>query len=184
MDYFTLITGLISVLSFGLQVFGLLPQLGRAREIIFLVFLGIFLGSLLRTVEGVVKVDLEIDFYTVIVALFVFVILGFLIGAALTHDAVKRGEFYGVASVAFLVFIFVLVAGGISSIGDSAGVERRDLTISELQLLSDHAVKKGDLDRAIMHLRTIEIRLLHDERAKIIRQRIDELKQKELETPP
>jgi hypothetical protein len=183
MDTFTLLTGLVTLAGFTIQVFNLFPRLGRARQVVFLLTVGVFVGSLLRAIDPAsVRIAISISGFTVIVSLFVLVIVGFLTAAAFTADAKKRGEFYGISSIGFFVFIFVLIFGGVTSqTGESTSVEKQRITITEFNLLVERALQTKDLDRALMHLHTMERRLSHDEeRAKAIRERIRQIELQEL----
>jgi hypothetical protein len=183
LDAFTIITGLASLFGFAIQVFDLFPRFGRARQIVFLLLVGIFIGSLLRAIDPAsVRVAVSITGFTVVVGLFVAVIIGFLMAGAFTADVRKRGEFYGIAGIGFFVFMFVLMFGGAISFGvESPAVEKQRITIGELNVLVERAVQNKDFERALMHLRTIERRLGDDEaRLNLIRDRIRQIQLQEL----
>lgn len=183
MDTFTLITGLASLFGFTIQAFDLFPKFGHTRQTIFLLLTGIFVGSLLRAIDpSSIKLSLQITGFTVVIALFAIVIMGFLIAAAFSTDAGKRGEFYGVAGIGFFVFVFILIAGGIASTaGVSPVVEKQRVTITELNTLVERALQNKDFERALMHLRTIEDRVQGDAiRMKLTQERIRQIELQEL----
>ena len=183
MDTFTLVTGLASLFGFVIQVFDLFPKFGRARQTVFLLLVGIFIGSLLRAIDpSSVKLNLQVTGITIVIVLFAVVIMGFLIAAAFSTDGTKRGEFYGVAGIGFFVFIFVLIVGLVASnTGESPYVEKQRLTITELNVLVDQALQNKDFERALMHLRTIEERVRgDDERTKVVKERMRQIELQEL----
>jgi len=183
MDTFTLVTGLASLFGFAIQVFDLFPKLGRARQTVFVLLVGIFLGSLIRAIDASsIRLNIQVTGFTVVIALFVVVIIGFLMAAAFSNDLRKRGEFYGVAGLGFLVFIFVLMVGGIASgVVESPAIEKERITIAELNALAERALQNKDFDRALMHLRTIQSRVQGDsERSKIIKDKIREIEAQEI----
>lgn len=175
MDTFTLLTGLASLFGFAIQAFDLFPKLGRSRQAVFLLLVGVFVGSLLRAIEpSSITLDLKISGFTTVIALFATVITSFLIAAAFTDDTTKRGEFYGVAGIGFFVFIIILGVGGMASgIGQNPALEKQRITTVELNALADHALQNKDYERALMHLRTIKERMQGDnDRTKIIKEKI------------
>lgn len=183
MDTFTLVTGLASLFGFAIQAFDLFPKFGRARQTVFVLLVGIFIGSLLRAIDpSSVRLNLHITGFTIVIALFAVVIIGFLMTAAFTQDFKKRNEFYGVAGIGFLAFIFVLMFGGIfSGAVESPAVEKRRVTITELNALADRALQNKDFERARMHLRTIEERVRgDDERSKVVKEKIRQIELQEL----
>jgi hypothetical protein len=183
MDTFTIVTGLASLFGFAVQVFDLFPKFGRARQVIFLLLVGVFIGSVLRAIEpSSVKLNIQFTGFTIIIALFAAVIIGFLMAAAFSTDVNKRGEFYGVASIGFIVFVFILFLGGLlSGTLESPVVEKQRVTISELNTLAERALQNRDFERAIMHLHAIESRILGDSaRLKLIQEKIRQIEHQEL----
>ncbi len=183
MDTFTLITGLASLFGFIIQAFDLFPRFGRARQTIFLLLVGIFVGSLLRAIDpSSIRLQFQVTGVTLVIIIFAVVIVGFLVAAAFSTDTDKRSEFYAVAGVGFFVFIFVLAIGGaVSSATESPGMERERITIVELNMLADRALENKDYERALMHLGTIKLRVRGDEeRSKTVREKIRQIELLEL----
>jgi hypothetical protein len=183
MDTFTIVTGLASLFGFVVQAFDLFPKFGRARQVIFLLLVGVFIGSILRLIEpSSVKLSIKFTGFTIVITLFAVVIIGFLMAAAFSTDINKRGEFYAVASIGFIVFIFILIFGGMFSfLPESPVIEKQKVTISELNTLTERALQNRDFERAIMHLRTIESRLSGDDvRLKLIKEKIRQIELQEL----
>jgi len=183
MDTFTIITGLASLFGFAIQVFDLFPKFGRARQIVFLLLVGVFIGSLLRAIApSSIKLNFQITGFIIVLALFAAVIIGFLIAAAFTSEINKRGEFYTVAGIGFGVFIVVLFLGSlVSGAIDSPTIEKQKVTISELNILAERAIQNKDYERAVMHLRTIESRVSNDDvRLKLVKEKIKQIELQEL----
>jgi len=183
MDTFTLITGLASLIGFAIQVFDLFPKIGRVRQTVSLLLVGVFIGSFLRAIDpSSVKLNFQFTGFAIIVALFATVIVGFLMAAAFSSDIAKRSEFYGVAGIGFLVFIIVLFFGGlISGSVDNPSMEKQRISISELNILADQAIQNKDFERALMHMHTIESRINGtDPRLKTIKEKIQRIQLLEL----
>lgn len=190
MDTFTLITGLASLCGFAIQVFDLFPKLGRARQIIFLILVGVFIGSLLRAIDpSSVKLSLQVSGFTILVAIFLTIIIGFLIAAAFSNDVGKRSEFYSITGIGFLALLVFMIFGGLASGLIESNVNEREkmtlekerLTTSELNILAEQALQNKDFERAIMHLKTIESRLhLDDARIRLIQEKIKQIQLQEI----
>lgn len=183
MDAFTLITGLASLFGFAIQVFDLFPKFGRARQTVFLLLVGIFVGSLLRAIDpSSVRFDIRVTGFTIVIVSFALVIVGFLMAAAFSRDIQRRGEFYGVAGIGFLVFIFVLLFGGLmSGAMETPVMEKERITITELNALAEHALQNKNYERALIHLRTIHARVRGDDRANTILEKIRQVELLELQ---
>ena len=182
MDTFTLVTGLASLFGFVIQAFDIFPKLGRARQTVVLLLVGIFVGSLLRAIDPAsIRLNLQITRFTVVITLFAVGVTCFLIAAAFTSDAAKRGEFYVIAGIGFFVFILFYIFGSIEPAGLNPIDEKQRITIIELQTLADRALQNKDFERALIHLRTIEGRVHGDEvRMKLIQKRIRQIELQEL----
>ena len=182
-SYFTYIAGIASLLGFALQVFDVFPKHAGFRKTLFLLILGIFLGTLLNTFNASnINFEVKITGFTLLVALFAFTIIGFLIAGAMTKEAERREELFAIGGIGFFAFIIVLLFGSlISGNVESPAIEKQKLTVSELIKLADTAEDKGDYDRAIMHLETIEQRLEpNDPRKQKLEERIDQTKDKQI----
>ncbi len=182
MDSFTLITGLASLFGFLIQIFDLFPRLGQAREKLFLVLVGIFIGSLFKAIDPTaIRISFQITGFTLLVAVFVLVITGFLITAAFTADNKKREEFYNVAFSGFMACIFVLFFGGMLTGAIDSHSEKQLLSISELNTLVERSVQSKDYDRALIHLKTIKDKMPpYDNRTTLVDDRIREIEIMEL----
>jgi hypothetical protein len=140
--------------------------------------LGVFIGSALRAIEpSSIRLNIEITGFTLYVGAFVLILIGLLVAAAFTNEPEKRVEFYGAAVFGFLGFMFTVLLGSVM-FGDvsNPASQKAQLTISELNKLSDEAAKTKDFERAIDHLKTIKARLpAGDERLSVIEQKIQGL---------
>lgn len=175
LDPFTLITGLASLFGFVIQIFDLFPRFGKARQVVFLLLVGIFLGSSIRAIEPAsIRLNLQVTGFTAFMALFVFVVVGFLVAGAMAADMRRRSEFFGVAGLGFLGLMFVGFLGSlIFGVVDSPVKESQKITIHELNVLSEEALRQKDYERAVMHLKTIQSRVQSDvARKKILEEKI------------
>ena len=183
LSYFTYIAGIASLLSFAIQVFNVFPKHAQFRKSIFLLILGIFLGTLLNTLNAShINFDVKISGFTLLVSLFAIAIICFLVAGAITKDSHSRGELFTIGGIGFFAFIPVLLFGSlISGNIETPAIEKQKLTVSELIELADSAEKKGNFDRAIMHLETINNRLeVNDYRKQKIEERITQTKSKQI----
>jgi hypothetical protein len=183
MDTFTIITGLASLFGFVIQAFDLFPKFGRARQVVFLLLVGVFIGSLLRAIDpSSVKLNLQFTGFNILIVFFVIAVIGFLIVAASSSDINKRNEFYTVAGIGFGAFIVVLLFGSLfTGMISSTEMEKQKVTISELNTLAERALQNRDFERAIMHLRTIESRVSRDDsRLKLVKEKIRQIELQEL----
>lgn len=173
MDTFTLVTGITGILSFVLQVFDLFPKLGKARSVVGLLLVGVCIGSLIRAVEPAgIKINIEVTRSTVVLAVIGAVVIAFLIAAAMTRDARRREELFGVTGSGTLLFILIFGVSGMASVA-SAGVER--LTVQELRLLVDNASAAKDVELAVRHLRALQTRFQDETARSQIEERIHAL---------
>ncbi len=175
LDPFTLITGLASLFGFAIQIFDLFPRLGRARQVVFLILIGVFIGSTIRAIEPAsIRFNVQVTGFTAFIGLFILVVVGFLIAGASTTDPKRRGELFGIAGVGFLGLMFTAFLGSLMfGAIDSPAIANQKLTIHELSVLSDEALRQKDYERAVMHLKSVETRLHSDEaRKKLIGEKI------------
>ena len=141
LNYFAYITGIASVLGLALQVFDIFPTHAGFRKSIFLLVLGIFLGTLLNTFDAShIIFDVKLSGFTLLMSVFAFAILGFLVAGALMRDRQRRAELFIIGCGGFIAFVFVLFVGSLWTSDISyPTVEKKRLTVSELIDLSDSA---------------------------------------------
>jgi drug/metabolite transporter (DMT)-like permease len=164
-SYFAYITGIASFLGFILQIFDVFPRHAGLRKSVFLLVLGMFIGTLLNAINALnLEFNIKISGYTLLVSVFFLAIIGFLIAGALMRDPHRRQELFAIAGVGFAVFIVVLFIGFLMTGNlNSPTIEKTRLTISELLELADSSENMGDFDRALMHLETVKSRLEQDD---------------------
>lgn len=184
-SYFSYITGLASLFGFIAQVMDWFPHYKELRRSVFLVLLGIFLGSLSSAFNASsITFEFSISGFSLLLIAIGLLIFLLLLVAILSRDSSKRNELYGVSGIASFVFVMVLLFGSIPSIENESVTIRNEksrLSIGELILISEEAIKKRDFDRALMHLETIKNRLTsNDPRFKKIESKITEVKSMQL----
>ena len=176
LDVFTVVTGVATLVSFALQVFDLFPVLKNWRERAALIFLGVFVGSLLRAVQpGSIKLNLELTGFAVLVGIYGAALLLLALIAALARESQRREEVFTATAIGFIPFIFVLFIGSMLIMRPPDDTDQ--LTIHELDLLAKGAEQSRSYERAEMFLHRIETRLSsqgprNDLRLKTIEQRI------------
>jgi hypothetical protein len=183
-SHFTYIAGIASLLGFALQLFNVFPKYSGFRKSIFLLILGIFLGTLINTFNtSHVTFDVKISGFSILITVFALTIIGLLVAGAMMQNPRRREELFTICSFGFMGFLCVLFMGSLFS-GNvkTATMEKEQLTISEFIELADYAEKRGDFDRAIMHLESLKNRLeANDLRQKKIKERIEQAKRRQIE---
>ena len=175
MDNITLIAAIASITTLAIQIFDFFPYLGRARGYLMAASAGFLVGSFTRAFEPAsLTFNIEFTFGTVVLSILSLLAIGFLLVGAFAQD--QRGDFWGVALVLLLAFalgsMFVFLPSP----------QREPLTISELNYLAERAVENGDIDRAVAHLRKIEVRVRADEELHpVILERIQTLRLQEIQ---
>mgnify|MGYP006108936569 CR=1 FL=1 len=180
-SYFSYITGLASLFGFIAQVMDWFPRHKDLRRSIFLVLIGIFVGSLSSAFNSSsITFDFSISGFSLLLVAIGLLILVLLIVAILSRDSSKRNELYGISGIASFIFVVVLMFGSIPSIeNESVKIrnEKSRLSFGELMLVSKEAIKKQNYDRALMHLETVKNRITsNDPRHKKIVEKINEVK--------
>lgn len=185
MDYFTLITGLASLFAFIVQMFDFFPKLAEARRTAALLLAGVCVGSLIRAFDASsIKFTVQVTGFMLLLVAIGVVIVCALVVAWRSVDRLRRREAFQVAGVSAGLFMFVLVFVGMFATLPNFNqneFEKQALSVPELVSLAEQAEARGDIDRAIMHLQTLQTRLgPTDERSARLGERIAELKKKEV----
>lgn len=183
MDTFQWITGITSLISFGIQLFDLFPHYREGRQRILFLSLGLFLGSLFRALDGSsIKLVVQITGFVLLVTALTLTLASLAFIAALTSDMHRRSTALGICVFGSVGYLFVLFFGSLlNGASDSPKIEMQKITSTELLFLSEKAVETKNYERAIMHLNTLHGRITSDDvRSKSIEQRIDEIKQLEI----
>jgi hypothetical protein len=185
MYYFTIITGVVTLFGFLIQVFGYLPRLGDFRQHLAIFSLGVCLGSIVGELNpSKLSLDFALTGFTVIVLVFILVIVAFLIIPIFTHDAGRRAEYYAVAGIGFFVFIFVLMFGSASGTKHEATADTvmQSLTIGDLNALVSYDLGRQDFDMALVRLDAMkELMPGSDERLKVVNERIQQVRARQLQ---
>jgi uncharacterized membrane protein len=174
MDYFTYITGIATLVSFGLQIFDFLPEYKSYRQKLLYFSFGLFLGSIVSTFDGSnVQFNFKVSGHVVLISLISMIILWSLYTAYKTH----RDEFFGVSAFSSVVLIFILLIGNVPP----SKSEKDKLTTNELIFLSERSKQKGNYDKSILHLKSILTKLkITDVRYKSLQKKIEKLKAEQL----
>ena len=176
---FTYIAATVTFLSFVLQICGAFSKHAEIRKSVFLLVLGIFIGNLITSISGSkIVYGLSFPFIGILMFFILFCIIGFLIYAVQVDDIEKRKEIYKQCGFGVFILIITLIGYGIYHLpACNPDIEKQRLTLSEFNSLAAIAIEKGDYERAITHLETIEGRLMaNDPRKDEITNRIKEIK--------
>lgn len=151
MLFVTVISTMITVIGFLLQIFDAFPEHREARKTIVIMALGFTVGAGVTAALGATynvtgNVDRQFALlYGVAGAAAVFALAG-----VLTGDDKRRSAAFTAASAFGVVFFAV---GFAVSLGSMKSVEV--ITDSERSLLASSAEQSGDIDRAIEHLQSL-----------------------------
>ncbi|QWE22627.1 hypothetical protein FD975_10280 [Polynucleobacter sp. AP-Jannik-300A-C4] len=179
MDTFNIITGVVSLLSFAIQMFDLFPSLGKNRQTFSILVLGLFFGGLATSFSShQIQVKFEVTGLSLVLTAIGVVIFGALIASAFSSNQSKISGYYAIAGWATPIFLLVLLFGTlITSAPDSLNKEKQRLSINELDILATNALKVGDEEKSISYLESIKARLSsNDERRKLLDEKIKEIK--------
>ncbi|WP_143594087.1 hypothetical protein [Synechococcus sp. BO 8801] len=181
MESFTIVTGIASLIGFGIQMFDVFPKLGKHRKEFALISLGIFLGSLIRAFEpSRISLGLAITWSTVVVGLFISAFFLLLLAAAMS-DQRDRQAWYS-ELMRYLVIIFALLVGPRLLFSNQDTTKSLDsVSIRELRMLSESAEARKDYAKAAYYLGIIDERLpANDPRDKVIKNKIKDVQLREL----
>lgn len=153
MPLFTYITGLISILGFLLQIRDVFPQHREIRKALLYLVTGIFLGSILGSLQSVnVVIDspqhpLLLIAYVALAIIATVLTLAAIAALMVTDDNKRRSlhEFIGNGFAAFVLLGFLTGLG--QGLGDKAS--SNDITFDELITLSRNHTEQKNYGRAI-----------------------------------
>jgi hypothetical protein len=177
-DAFTYITGIAGLLGLILQLKDSFPEHREVRKTIVLLVIGVFVGSVIASLKGV-KVDFgaSIRPFEILVAVFVTVLAIVAIAGAFTLESTRRSELFAFSGVGTFALFVLLMFG---SAGDSER-DRKKVNVEELLELSTLHASRGSYDRALLFLEEAKSRLLRqDERRKVLDDRIQDIKRKQV----
>jgi len=99
-SYFSYVTGLASLFGFIAQVMDWFPHYKELRRSIFLVLVGIFVGSLSSAFNSSsITLDFSISGFSLLLIAIGSLILLLLMVATFSRDHSKRNELYGVSGI-------------------------------------------------------------------------------------
>lgn len=176
-NYFTYIVGGITIVGVILQLFDLFKRIEKTRNVLTLIFLGMFLGSFLNAFNrSNIKLDITFNFLMILeITIFLITVISTIISYH-SVDENKREIVISVAAISFIFFIFVLVFGNLALYSTpDEGVSK--INQKELLILSKYNMEKENFERSIMYLELLESRFpVNDVRRKKIEAQIDSLK--------
>jgi hypothetical protein len=182
---FTWITGIATLLGFLLQVRDVLPKYRETRKALLLVTLGIFIGTIIGSLQRVsIQFNMPITGFSLLIGFMGILLAVLVLIGVFTNDTRRREDVLPIAGVGTVVFIFVLFFGYLLTSIDIAPhteTQRKAIAIDELLLLVDVNVEKRNIDRAIMLLEQTKGRLQEtDPRYAVIESRIEALKKEQV----
>lgn len=182
MQYFTIISGVASILGFILTVANIFPTQTKVRNYITIFAIGSFIGSFVGSIKNI-----NINFPTNplgtgILLFYILSLIGLfaiVLAAIFSNDKEKRSEFLSIVGDGFglLVFVgmFILLFSGIFM--GATEDAKSAVSLDELLVLSDANVNKGNLDRAMKQLEMFSNRCASDDpRKEATVKKIEELK--------
>ena len=182
MESFTIVTGIASLIGFGIQVFDIFPQLGKHRKEFALISLGIFLGSLIRALEPTrISLGLDVTWSTIVTGLFICSFFLLLFAAAMSDQPERQARYS--ALMKYVVIIFALFLGPrLLSSNQDTTKSIDSVSIRELRLLSESAEVRKDYAKASYYLGIIDERLpANDPRDKLVKNKIKDIQLKEVQ---
>lgn len=170
------IAGIASLLGLILQLIDAFPEYREVRKTVFLIVLGVFIGTILGSLQAVsIKLDSPLSAFHIIIAISVLIISSVAIIGAFTNDHIKRVHIFTASCVGLIALLIVLFGNAVSTIQ----IGQHDITKDELMILANNNLEKGDVDRAIIILDMVKNQLnLDDPRRKLLDKKINELKNK------
>jgi hypothetical protein len=183
MDAFQWVTGITSLISFGIQLFDLFPRFRENRQRILFLSFGLFLGSIFRAIDSSsIKIVIQFSGFVLLITALTIALVGLAFIGALTSDTERRATTLGICFAGSMGYLIILFFGSLfNGAIENPKIEMQKITSTELLFLSEKAVEHKNYERAIMHLNTLHGRIANDDqRIKNIEQRIVEIKQLEL----
>jgi hypothetical protein len=180
---FTYVTGIATLLGFVLQIRDVFPEHRELRKSIVLVIMGIFVGTLLGTLQRInVTIVAPLTWFPVLVAVLLLILFVILVGALFAQENQRRKQLY-IAFSWFLIAVLVVLLVG-TLITRESPKDTESLSVDELLILVDSNVSRGNYDAAIRWLEFIRAKVsMNDPRSHSAAKRIVELKQKQLVYP-
>jgi len=156
-QYFTYITGILTIVAFLLQLRDVFPKHREARKSILLIAFGVFLGSVIGSIDRI-EIKMETAIHPVSLVLVVFLailVFGAVVTAFVavqTENGEKRNELYNLSGGIVGVFFFVLLATGASFGLSGVEEEQKSLSAQELIELSNLHMRIGNYEKSLAYL--------------------------------
>lgn len=176
MDFFTYFVGALTIVGFILQVVGILKKIKTTRNILTLIFLGMFIGSLISSFnKSKIQIDVTINLLLILEIIFFLITLISVIISYHSDEGGKKEITNTVSLISFIVFIFMLTIGNL--VTSDIDNEKNKINQQELIVLSKYNIEKQDIERSIGYLEILKNRFNKKDtiRSKIENQ-IDSLK--------
>lgn len=179
MQYFTIISGLASILGFILTVSNIFPLHAKTRNYFTIFAFGSFIGSFIGGIKNININFPENPVSSGILLFYIMCLTGLffvLLTALFSEDKEKRSECFSVVAGGFVILVFV---GMIILFGIGLGkvAPNEEIPLDDLLAISEVNVNKGNLDRAINELDLFARRCpANDTRKEAALKRIEELK--------
>lgn len=156
MQYFTIISGIASILGFILTVTNIFPSHAKVRNYVTIFVIGTFIGSFIGSIKNININFPESPISAGILLFYILSLIGlfFLVIAAIfTEEKEKREDFLSVAGMGFgtLVFVGMLILIGIG-LGFTMSNVVSDVPLDDILTIAEINVSKGNLDTAIKEL--------------------------------
>jgi hypothetical protein len=172
------ISGFLTVVTFVIQIFDLVPKYAEFQRRLLLILVGFFSGSLLTAVTGI-KIDLGSYGSPLMILMIgcVFSVATFLLLGVTTNNSERKTEYYFIMTGSGAIFfVFLLITGMTYSSPSFSSIQSSDLTFGEKIILADNSEKLGNFERSIAQLESAQFGLLdNDPRFDILRKRIERL---------
>lgn len=151
-NYITYVSAIVAILSFILQVRDSFPHYREETKAVLFISVGVFMGTLLGALNSMsISIDTEYGLLQIIAIIMLVVlfaaILSFIYIAIKTEDPNKRGEMYGVTTIAVFIFFVLFFATALST---SPNIEAKaKYSADELVALAKHHFAENNYDRAL-----------------------------------
>jgi len=180
MDWFAILTGIVTLLAFGLQISDLFSQYKNVKKSIFLVVLGIFIGNLLSFFNtSSVKLAFPFTILNLFTVALIIILFVSIMRVLFTKDEVEQIPAFVIALLSGTVILGILFVSGIASSKDT----NCDINIRELNILVKEAKENKNYERALIHLEKIKNKLSKKDsiHTKRVKEKIKQIKQKQFE---
>lgn len=179
-QYLTYISGIISILSFVLQLLDAFPHYREERKAALFLSLGVFIGTILGALNSVnIAIKTEYGLIQIILIIIMVVVatalLSFTYMAIRTDNKAQRDEMYGVVGVGIGVFFLLLMAVAMSTA--PVNDRKKEYSADELISLAKYNAQEKNYDRALELYESVGSSFSHnDPRKAVIDKNIESIK--------